>query len=80
MNCVSTTRYRKAIGSEVYSLLGWYRVNSDGTLSSTPYNFNDKVSEPIHIRAVWRLSGEYYISYNPIMTSLGIGGHIDKYF
>ncbi len=79
MNCISGQRYRPAKNTEVNTLMGWYRVRNDGTLSSTPYNFNDAVTGPVNLRAVWRLSGVYYISYNPIMTSLGIGGSINSY-
>ena len=53
------------VPSGSYAFVGWYRVNDDGTLSDTPYNFNNVIEEGIKLRAVWRRVGSYYISYDP---------------
>ena len=56
--------YRPVQGSEHYTFMGWFQV-IDGSVSSMPYNFNDPVSGPLELRAIWRLDGGYYIQYNP---------------
>ena len=56
--------YRPVQGSEHYTFMGWFQV-IDGSVSSMPYNFNDPVSGPLELRAMWRLDGGYYIQYNP---------------
>lgn len=45
-----------------YALVGWYRVNADGSLGGV-YNFGTQITEPITIRAVWRRTGEYSVKY-----------------
>ena len=48
-----------------YAFVGWYKVNPDGSLSDTPYNFTNAVEDDITLQAVWRRVGSYYISYDP---------------
>ena len=58
------TPYRPVSGSEHYTFMGWYQVNNDGSLSYMPYNFNDPITGPLKLRALWRLDGGYYVKYN----------------
>ncbi len=55
--------YRPTDG-EHYTFMGWYKVQN-GSVSSMPYNFNDPLTGPLELRAMWRLDGGYYIQYNP---------------
>ena len=65
------------VPSGSYAFVGWYRVNDDGTLSDSPYNFNNVIEEGIKLRAVWRRVGSYYISYDPTyILALGNGSHV----
>ena len=60
--------YRPVSGSEHYTFMGWYRVDRVGSevrVDEMPYNFNDPVTEPLELRAKWRLDGGYWIKYNP---------------
>lgn len=71
----SLQKYRKCRGAEHYSFMGWHQVHKDGTVSSTPFDFNTLVTENIEIRAMWRLDGGYYLLYNPQYTAnTGTGG------
>ena len=76
--CISNQRYRETYGNETYTLMGWYLVNEDGTMSSTPYNFADEVDSNRKIRAVWKRSELYYLAYNPVMTGANVGGNITQ--
>ena len=78
LSCISTQRYSAIAGNESYTLLGWYRVRSNGTLSPTPYNFSDEVEEDVTLKAVWKRSEFYYLAYNPVMTGQGVGGTISQ--
>ncbi|MCR5294722.1 MAG: InlB B-repeat-containing protein [Lachnospiraceae bacterium] len=62
---ISGQKYRKLSDGEHYSLKGWYQVNADGTLESTPYNFKTPLEGPLTLKAVWRLDGAYTIRYLP---------------
>lgn len=48
---------------DAYSLVGWYKVNDDGTLGE-PYDFSTQVTENTKIRAVWRKVGDYRVIYD----------------
>ena len=48
--------------SNTYSLVGWYKVNDDGTLE--PYNFSSPITENLTLRALWRIVGEYHVKYS----------------
>lgn len=45
-----------------YSLVGWYKVNDDGTLE--PYNLSSPITDNITLRALWRVVGEYHVRYS----------------
>ena len=45
-----------------YSLVGWYKVNDDGTLE--PYNFSSPVTGNLTLRALWRVVGQYQVKYS----------------
>ena len=65
--------YRKLIpqnGDPSWSLVGWNRVDNEGTASETltPYDFGTAVTGDVTLRADWRQSGQYYIRYNANMT------------
>ena len=45
-----------------YSMVGWYKVNDDGTLEL--YNFSSPVTENLTLRALWRVVGEYHVKYS----------------
>ncbi len=77
-SCISNQRYRELYGNESYTLMGWYLVNEDGTMSSSQYNFGDKVDSNRKIRAVWKRNELYYLAYNPVMTGANIGGTITQ--
>ena len=48
------TKYREATSQDPsYVFLGWYKEKADGSLESTPYDFNNLVTGPITIKAKW---------------------------
>lgn len=55
----------RPLNGEQYTFTGWHQVYADGTVDPMPYNFNDPVTGPLELRAMWRLEGGYYIQYNP---------------
>ena len=57
--------YRRVRGAEHYSFMGWHEVLPDGSVSSTPFDFNTEITRDVEIRAIWRLDGGYYVQYNP---------------
>ena len=57
--------YRPMGSGEHYTFMGWYEVDSNGSVASMPFNFNDPVKGDLELRAMWRLDGGYYIQYNP---------------
>ena len=67
--------YRKVGQSEHYSFMGWYQV-TNGSVASMPYNFNNPVTGPVELRALWRLDGGYYIQYNPYFFTIDDEGHV----
>ena len=77
-SCISNQRYREIHGNESYTLMGWYLVNEDGTMSSSQYKFGDKVDSHRKIRAVWKRNELYYLAYNPVMTGANVGGTITQ--
>ena len=77
-SCISSQRYRETQENETYTLMGWYLVDEDGVMSSTPYNFGDEVDSARTIRAVWKRSELYYLAYNPVMTGANVGGTIQQ--
>ncbi len=60
-----TGPYRKCDAGDTYTFIGWYQEYDDGSLASSPYNFNDPVSGNMKLKAIWRLEGGIYIDYNP---------------
>lgn len=77
--CVDQSKlYRPAEGVEHYVLSAWYKVNDDGTTSHDIYNFNDTVTKPTRIRAVWRKSGHYSIEYDPYMRRYDVGRYVES--
>lgn len=48
---------------DAYSLVGWYRVNADGSLGD-PYDFSEEITANVKIRAVWRMVGEFRVVYD----------------
>lgn len=64
---VSTQEYRKANEGEHYTFLGWFKV-VDGVVEDMPYNFSDPITEPITLKALWRLEGGYKLQYVPAFT------------
>jgi uncharacterized repeat protein (TIGR02543 family) len=76
--CIGTQRFRPIQGNENYSLMGWYRVKNDGTLSSTPYGFSDLIDSNVKLKAVWKRNELYYLAYNPVMTGTSVGGTITQ--
>ncbi|MBO4391099.1 MAG: hypothetical protein J5825_09620 [Lachnospiraceae bacterium] len=71
----TSTWYRPLSGSEHYTFMGWYQVFADGSVDSMPYNFNNPVTGPLELRALWRLDGGYYIHYNPAFYTTDSQGH-----
>lgn len=63
--------YRHRNSKEFYTFVGWFQVYDDGTVSSTPYNFEDLTKSKITLRAQWRLDGGYIIQYTPEQTLNG---------
>ena len=55
----------RPVNGEHYTFMGWYQVYGNGSVASMPYNFNDPVTGPLELRALWRLDGGYYLQYNP---------------
>ncbi|MBR3075185.1 MAG: hypothetical protein IKH11_05470, partial [Bacteroidales bacterium] len=51
-----------------YTLVGWYVVDEKDKTTSTPYDFGSEVENPVKIRAVWNLGGDYGLFYNPSVT------------
>lgn len=67
------TRYRPITTADPkYELLGWYVVDEDGNTTSTPWDFNAEVEEPVWIRAVWSLSGSYRLAYDAVTVVDGV--------
>lgn len=60
VNFNSAEKYRPEAGA--YALVGWYKVNADGSLGSV-YNFSEGVTADLKIRAVWRRTGAYHVRY-----------------
>ena len=56
-----TTKYKYE--KNAYALIGWYKVNEDGSLGD-PYNFAEEVTSDLKIRAMWRRVGEYRVNYD----------------
>lgn len=54
---------RYSYKQDAYSLVGWYRVNADGSLGD-PYDFSEEVTANVKIRAVWRMVGEFKVVYD----------------
>ena len=52
----------KVDDANTYVLVGWYKVNDDGTLE--PYNFSSPVTDNLTLRALWRVVGEYHVRYS----------------
>ncbi len=67
----SLPKYRAMNTNEHYSFMGWYQVYENGSVASTPFDFNTKVKEDIKIRAMWRLDGGYYLKYNTVFVPEG---------
>ena len=61
--------YRKTTGTEHYTFIGWYKIGANGEPESMPYNFSDPVSEPLTLRAYWRLDATYQILYTAEFTT-----------
>lgn len=57
--------YYRPVNGEHYTFMGWYKVQPNGSVASMPYNFNDPLTGPLELRAMWRLEGGYYVQYNP---------------
>ena len=55
----------RPVNGEHYTFMGWFQVFDNGSVDSMPFNFNDPVTGPLELRALWRLDGGYYIKYNP---------------
>lgn len=53
-------RYRLDPG--VYTFIGWYAVQSDGSLR--PYSLDTVVTRDVTLRAAWRKDGEYQVVYH----------------
>ena len=47
-----------------HTLLGWYIVNPDGTLSDTPFDFDAQITSDMTVRAKWEESTTQQYSYN----------------
>ncbi|MBQ7603978.1 MAG: InlB B-repeat-containing protein [Clostridia bacterium] len=57
-------KYRRTIGSEHFTFLGWYKLDSNGNPEPMPYNFADPVTGPFTLKAYWRLDAGYQIRYH----------------
>ncbi len=68
--------YRPISSGEHYTGMGWYQVHDDGTVATMPFNFNDPVTGPLTLRALWRLDGGLYIQYNPYYVVDDGEGHV----
>ena len=65
---VSKQKYRHTIGTEKYTFLGWYKLDSNGNPETMPYNFSDPVTEGFTLKAYWRLDAGYQIRYHADYT------------
>lgn len=66
-------------GTAEYGLFAWYKVEDDGSVGITPYNFMNHVDENTHLIAKWVRVGKYSITYDPMMRSTGITGEMSRY-
>ena len=59
-----------------YSLIGWYEVLEDGSIADVPFNFAGIIDRDITIRAVWRRSGTYILSYSSASDAEDTSGNV----
>ena len=67
-NCVNSQRYRPLQENEYYTLVGWFKIDEEGNPEPMPYNFSEHVVAPVRLRAEWKLNGEFFIEYDPVMA------------
>lgn len=49
--------------NQQYVSLGWFEVDENGETAAMPYDFTKPATEPVKLRALWRLDGGYKIAY-----------------
>ena len=65
----TSTKYSPENGA--YALIGWYEV-VNGEVSSVPFDFATGIKKNTTLRAMWRKTGTYTLSYEGVVN--GIGG------
>lgn len=63
---VSDQKYAKisdVSSNQQYVSLGWFEVDENGETAAMPYDFTKPATEPVKLRALWRLDGGYKIAY-----------------
>ena len=65
-NEVSNPENRFSYEPGAYSFMGWYEVLEDGTVSLDPFNFSEPPNRPVTIRAIWRRTSVYTMTFESI--------------
>ncbi|MBQ6493125.1 MAG: InlB B-repeat-containing protein [Erysipelotrichaceae bacterium] len=48
----------------IYSYVGWYEVDENGTVSESPYDFTQRTDHNTSLILKWKKNGVFYIAYN----------------